>query len=641
MIKQRLITLFLILGVAWSGPTLVAKELSLQEKRKLFAAAEYDASKGRTQSYRSALQKLGDYPLAPYVEMAYLKRYPSLKNKQRVREFLNLYTGTPLEWPVRSAWLKYLGKKGEAVTYLYDFRKTSSAELNCYKLRSELAIGGKVSVIAEQIADLWVVGESQPKACDPLFKQWQDAGYRSVEHIKKRIELAATGGKHTLLPYLIGLLPQQDQAWGQLWRKVRRDPGQVTRLSQFKRSNDYAPMIAYGLQRYIWRNEDKSIATWQLAQQRYAFTAEQALAVNKKFALALASQGDERGLDYFKHIPVNELDSQLRHWHLAILLKQQDWVAIASFVQSLPQEAMAELSNQYWLSRAQKQLGIKHTAVNRFKQIAKERHYYGFLAAAQVDQQTQINNYPYQAHYKQLEELSEAPGAKRAFEFLQLKRYTSARREWWHYKRTLSEDEKATAAIIAARWQWHDQALRTISQAGYLDDVDLRFPLAFESKFKHYAKQYKIPTSLAFAVARRESTFMTDAHSSAGARGLMQLMPATAKQVAGRKLSSRKLYDPSTNIKLGTKYLRQLLNKVDDELPLAIASYNAGYHRVRKWVPQGEEMDLDLWIETIPYKETREYVKSVLAYQQVYSQLLGDQQNLFTPIINKKMGVVK
>ncbi len=620
----------------------LTKELTLEQQRKLFAAAEYDAKKGRVKAYRQAIKDLGDYPLAPYVELAYLKKYPYLVNKKRIRHFLNLYTGTPLEWPLRKAWLTFLGKKNEAVIFLNDYRKTNNAELNCYKLQSELAIGGKLESIVDDIKDLWIVGQSQPKACDGLFKQWTKNGYRTTEDIKKRIVLAADGGKHSLLPYLIKQLPDNEKAWANLWYKVRRDPRKTANINAFKAGdNEHAQIVHYGLKRLIWRDEDAAIDAWQQAQTRFTFTKEQKISLNQKFALALASQGDERALRYFKHIPVDQLDNQLRHWHLALLLQKasqpDDWQLIVDFITSLPTEAASELSNQYWLARAQESLGQTNLAQQLFKKVALERHYYGFLAAAQVNQVTHINNYPFQAHYEKLDIMADAPAAKRAFEFLQLERYTQARREWWHLKRTLTKEEKATAAILASRWDWHDQALSTISQAGYLDDVNLRFPLAYQTEFEINAKKNKIPTSLAFAVARRESTFMSDANSSAGAKGLMQLMPGTAKQVAGRRMSTQKLFTPNTNIKLGTTYLRQLLDRVDEQYPLAIASYNAGYHRVIKWIPQDAPQDFDLWIETIPYKETREYVKAVLAYQQVYEQLLGNNKNLFIPLVSSQI----
>ncbi|NTS76822.1 lytic transglycosylase domain-containing protein [Catenovulum sp. SM1970] len=633
------IAVYAVSSIATSA---VASNDSLEKQRKLFKRAEYDAKKGRTKSYRQAVKQLGDYPLAPYVELAYLKKHPYLVNKKRIRHFLKLYTGTPLEWPLRKAWLTYLAKKGESVLFLNDYRQTENTELNCYKLRADLAIGAKFHTIADNIEALWVVGQSQPKACDVLFSRWAREGYRTTEHVKARIKLAADGGKHTLLPYLIGLLPSKDQAWGKLWHKTRRDPSYISRLSRIKKTDrEHTDVLVYGLKRLIWRDPKKALATWQQAQAKFSFDQGDRFIVNRAFGIALATKGDKRALRYFEQIPRSEIDKSIAHWYLASYLHQRDWVQVARFIETLPHPLSEELIYQYWLSRAQSEMGMMQSAASKMQSIGQKRHYYGFLAAAKAGQKVNMNDIPYVTRQYVLDTLAQAPAARRAKELRELGRLTQARREWWHFKRSLTKEEEAAAALMAAEWGWHDQALRTISQAGFTDDVKIRFPLAYQKEFTRYAKRNKLPLTLAYAIARRESTFMHDASSSAGAKGLMQLMPGTAKQLAGKKISTRKLLDPSTNINLGTRYLSDLIRRFDGQKTLAIASYNAGYYRVIEWLPEEEPVDLDIWIETIPYKETREYVKSVLAYQQVYEYLLGTSTDIFSPVASGKIQLAK
>ena len=130
-----------------------------------------------------------------------------------------------------------------------------------------------------------------------------------------------------------------------------------------------------------------------------------------------------------------------------------------------------------------------------------------------------------------------------------------------------------------------------------------------------------------------KAPFMPDANSSAGAKGLMQVMPGTAKQLARKKVSTKELLNAKSNIKLGTKYLRNLLDRHDGNQVLATAAYNAGPYRVKSWLKDSKSLPADVWIETIPFKETREYVKSVLAYQQIYQQKVGSKESLFDKII--------
>ena len=230
------------------------------------------------------------------------------------------------------------------------------------------------------------------------------------------------------------------------------------------------------------------------------------------------------------------------------------------------------------------------------------------------------------------------PSAKRAFEFYYLGRYIEARREWRFWLTQLNDREKLVAAKLANENGWFDRAIFTLSQVGYLDDVELRFPKAFDKKINQYAQKEEINPAWAFAIARRESSFMTDARSSAGAKGLMQLMPNTAKQLKRGSISWQYLYDADNNIQLGTKYLRKLLDKNKGNQVLATAAYNAGPHRVKAWLKNSSAMPADIWIETIPFKETRNYVKSVLAYQEIYQHKAGQVSQVFEQVINMNIG---
>ena len=205
---------FFIGAIVWVSAShwVYANDSDIKQQREWFAQAEAEAEKGSYQTVEKWRQKLGDYPLFPYVELAYLKNHAFLSNKTRIRDFLSVYEGTPLDWPLRDKWLNYLAKQNKPLLYINDFKPTSDAELNCYYLRSELAIGAKVKSLSEQIKALWVVGKSQPKACDPLFDVWQKAGLRDTQTVKQRIVQAADGGSHTLIPYLTGLLPEKDQS---------------------------------------------------------------------------------------------------------------------------------------------------------------------------------------------------------------------------------------------------------------------------------------------------------------------------------------------------------------------------------------------------------------------------------------------
>ena len=260
------------------------------------------------------------------------------------------------------------------------------------------------------------------------------------------------------------------------------------------------------------------------------------------------------------------------------------------------------------------------------------------MAASAIEKNVNLQNEPLEITNIEKVELLKNPAAKRAFEFFHIGRFYSARREWNYWLSKLSDREKLAASRIAYEAKWFDRAIFTLSKVGYLNDVDLRFPLAFEKEIMHSASNYKINPAWAFAIARRESSFMADANSPAGAKGLMQVMPATAKQLHRRKVTNKHLMNANENIKLGTKYLKRLLDRHDGNQVLATAAYNAGPYRVKSWLKGLKSMPADIWIETIPYKETREYVKSVMAYQEIYQLKVGQNNSLFNQISKMSIG---
>jgi soluble lytic murein transglycosylase len=212
-------------------------------------------------------------------------------------------------------------------------------------------------------------------------------------------------------------------------------------------------------------------------------------------------------------------------------------------------------------------------------------------------------------------------------ELYALGRIIDARREWFHMVKRLDDEELRATARILADWGWIDRAIFTAARARYWDDLELRFPLRHRTLVDRYADERQLDPAWVYGVLRQESAFTADVRSSAGAVGLMQLMPATARRVAREyKMaapSDKALIDPETNISLGTGYLRMMLDDLSSNRILATAAYNAGPHRVKRWLPP-DTMDADIWIELIPFRETRLYVQRVMAYAAIYERRLGE-----------------
>jgi soluble lytic murein transglycosylase len=211
-------------------------------------------------------------------------------------------------------------------------------------------------------------------------------------------------------------------------------------------------------------------------------------------------------------------------------------------------------------------------------------------------------------------------------EWFALGRKDEALLQWWGLVKKSTPQQIMTVAKLAQHWQMSKLAAFTIAKADYWQDLELRFPMVFSQEINDSASKYALDPAIIFGLIRQESVFDELAGSSVGARGLMQIMPATGRQIAKQLQepwnSDMSLYEPSTNIRYGTFYFKQLLDKFDGQVALAAAGYNAGPGRVKNWRP-ARAMPMDVWIETIPFTETRQYVGMVLANTLFYQQRMN------------------
>lgn len=617
----------------------VLKVSTNKDQQRLFLQAEKLVSQSNSRQYKTLYNQLHYYPLQPYLDQRRLLNSMSLSDTAEIATFLKTHENSPLDWPLRKAWLEYLAKKKNGLLFLQFFKPTNDVELTCQKHLFSLASGVEESVVLPQITALWVVGKSQDKSCNPLFERWEKAGYRTDDIVWQRVELAADGGKHTLLPYLTKLLPEEEQYLGTLWHKVRRDPAVVSKLKYFpNKSAKESQIYTYGIKRLVWRDPNRAIKAYKKAQQVFKFSKLQQQQINERFALALASKNHKHAKEWLDLLSPEKLNKNMQQWRLTQMLKAQNWSEVINDIKLLSVHQQQDLQWQYWYGRAliaTNEVEQGHTVL---KALAEKRHYYGFLAASLLQNPVSLQDNPLTVSLLEKAKVFEHPAAKRAFEFYYLNRYTQARREWNYWLSELSDRDKLVAAKVANENGWFDRAIFALSEVGYLDDVSLRFPKAFDDEISQYSAKQNINPAWAFAIARRESSFMTDAHSPVGANGLMQLMPKTAKRLNKGKASRRYLQKADNNIKLGTKYLRMLLDKNKGNHVLATASYNAGPYRIKSWLKNIDALPADIWIETIPYKETRNYVKSVLAYQEIYQHQPGQVSQIFNDVINMNIG---
>jgi soluble lytic murein transglycosylase len=339
-------------------------------------------------------------------------------------------------------------------------------------------------------------------------------------------------------------------------------------------------------------------------------------------ALFGALNQDPGADEWLAAVPGSATDKAIATWRVRNALLHRQWETALTWIDVLDLETRNSPAWRYWQAYALAELGKDSQAADLYAQIVEERNYYGFLAADHLQRPYSMNNERKAFDATLLDELKQAPGFVRAHELLLLDMRLDARREWQAAIAGLDKEQLAHAAELARRWGWHDRAIATAANARYWSDLVLRFPLAHRDLIETNADRYDIDPALIYGVVRQESAFMEDAHSRVGAMGLMQLMPATARltaKAAGLRYPGRNgLLEPDHNIRLGSAYFRRMLDRFDDSPVLAASAYNAGPHRVQRWLPKEETLPADLWLLRIPFKETHGYVQNVLAYAAVF-----------------------
>jgi len=281
----------------------------------------------------------------------------------------------------------------------------------------------------------------------------------------------------------------------------------------------------------------------------------------------------------------------------------------------------------YWKARALAALGRFQEASAIYQEIAGQQNYFSLLAADRLNQTCHFNHRPLLATEEDMLKFRQEPGIRRVVELVYLGRIGDARREWVFSLKEKGPTQLSAAAIMAHDMGWHDRAIRAAADAGGCDDLVISFPLSYSEFINRYAGKNRLDPGWIFALIRQESMFVADAKSPAGALGVMQIMPDTGKRIAshlGEPFTNPSLLlSPENNIKYGTCYLKIRLEDLQNNPVLASAAYNAGPRMVRKWLPQEGSMPADIWVEIIPFNETRNYIEKIFTYKAVYRQRLG------------------
>lgn len=613
-----------------------ASESNLQQEtaeQQLYQYTFNAIRKGHKTRTQEGMEQLANYPLFPYLQKAQLEQELKDLPYQKVDQFLVTYDDSVVGKQLRRRWLKVLAEHKQWPQFIsYYQAHNTTTELRCWHIEA-LHNTGYSQLALDQTASIWLNGASQPDACDSVFKRWQQAGYQTDDRVWHRVKLAL-GNRNTLLArYLSKRASARLKPYTRRFISVHRDPRRLQTTGDFTERNNYTTdILAHGLQRLASRDFELATELWVNYRGQVQFSDQQHFAIRDKIARQIIASGRDDALQWLIVHDPNADDSYLLEWRIRLALRQQLWSQADHWIDLLPESLRSAPRWQYWQARTwQLQNKQQPEAIARLQQLAGQRHYYGFLAADLLQQNYGFNHTSLAASQAQ-QSVAEAPAIVRARELFAIGKFVAARREWYMAVQNFDLPQLSAATSIAHQWGWHQQAISTIIKAKHWDDLSIRFPLAYQNDMMNSAKLTTIRPEWLYAITRQESAFGADAYSPIGARGLMQLRPNTAKKVAqqiGMSFSNSDLYRPEKNITLGSHYLKDLLEDFSGNHILATAAYNAGPYRVKKWLErQPNALPHDIWIETLPFHETRNYVQNVLAFSVIYGHRLGINSTL-------------
>ncbi len=593
--------------------------------RELFLQAEKLLKKNKKAKYFLLADQLKEYPLYPYLQYQWLKKH--LDDETQIKHFLEQHKSSRYADRLKRKWLSYLAKHKKWPLYLQYYSETSNTGLNCYYHIAQFHTGNKQAAL-DGAKKLWAVGYSQPRKCDPLFKQLKQSSLFTQDLLWQRFDAALQNNKVKLATYVKTLMPAKHHSTAQLWLNLHKNPSRhIQKLLSQEKTAQSPLMFNHAINRLARKDVTAAIKIWDANKQQ--FNVEESPAnklardkIERRLAFKLVYKKDSAAYERLSQLDVT--DNSSRTWRVRVALLEQNWQNVISAIQDLSEDEKEEERWLYWLSRAYLETGKIEQAESLLTDLANNRSFYGYLAADRVNSMYQLSDNPVDVSETDISTLKNSKEFRVAFEFKMLDRKNSAKLQWWHAVRPLNKKQILVAAKLAQQWQWDEIAIFTIAKAKYWDDIEVRFPLSYTNKVLENSVQHKLNPVIIYGLIRRESAFNEKATSPTGARGLMQIMPRTGRDIA-KNLKERwrgknSLYNPVTNLKYGSYYYQKLLTQFDGHYALALAAYNAGPHRVKKWLPETDALPADIWIETIPFHETREYVTAVLAYALIYQQ---------------------
>ena len=619
--KQRL-----ILGLAMLlMPVLLRAQADGDAVRAEFSAAVARAEAGETSADDS--RTLSGYVLYPYVIAARLRAEIAGQaddgTDARVRKFLASYAGWPVARDLKRAWLQNLAQRQAWDAFLASYNPALADDsLRCQQLLARIRKGGDAA-LRDDALKLWMTGQNMPQACTEPFDWMRQQGWLTADVAEKRARLALAAGNADVAEYLAKLVPDERAKPLLRWARLIRAPADELKALVAKPDEPVeADALLDGYMRLSRSDPDQALKLYQPLLNAEHLKGDAAAPYTAALALGLSWARMPEAMEYFEKLPESAVDARVQEWRIRAALWNRKWPQARAWIARMPQDLAMQDRWTYWRARALEQdKSTRDQAVALYKGLLVKNNIYAALAAWRLGQSYTPTPQPLIVDAATQARLQANDAIVRAYELHLADRDAWASAEWRQALSDATPAIRIQAGLMASAWGWHSLAIATLASGGAYDDFAVTYPLAYEPQVKAAQALSGIPTAWINGVMRQESLYNAEAVSSANAYGLMQLLMTTARNVAKRwnrpRPSQSDLFLPDVNLALGAAYLHELRDKSGGNLLLTLGSYNAGPNAVARWLPD-QAIDADIWMENIPYNETRSYIQRILWHISVF-----------------------
>ena len=601
-----------------------------------FVAARDAFERRNLKALTAARDRLGSslgapHPLSPYAQYWWLSANLSqagtfaVSNANEIRAFLNAHPNSVAADSLRRDWLKILGKLDQWELFSAEdpLLVSDDAEITCHQWRHRFNRNDRDAFT--EAKSFWNAARVTPDACDDVFARLLSEKAISTPDVWLRIRTLLENNQLADARKSAALIPNITANFERATAIIGQNPAQYLQREKLQpASQASAELFLFAVTR-LARTDAERAASLLEAHGKGLSPNDLAYAW-AQVGLYGGMQHDVAALTWFERAGTFPLNDQQAGWKVRAALRAGDWQRVRAAINAMTEPERRESAWRYWLARASEETGHVETARALRDSLSREHNFYGLLAAEELGVPQKPLWQGWKPTRDALDNVMKRPAIERALAFYRLDLRTEGLREWLHGIRNLDDRELLAAAEIARRANIPDRAINTAEKTLLVHDYTQRFPTPHSADLVLQARMHGLDQGWVYGLIRQESRFMADARSRAGAMGLMQLMPATAtwaaKKVSMNQFSLARVTDVPVNLSLGSFYLRHVLDDLGHPV-LATAGYNAGPGRARRWRAL-TALEGAVYAESIPFTETRDYVKKVMANAWFYAQQAGE-----------------